>query len=48
MLKKRANRELSEPIIGLLFGIVMMMIVFLIVHLVFGFKASPIFPSTFN
>jgi hypothetical protein len=40
MLKKRSvNRELSEPVIGLLFGIIMMIVVFLIVHFVFGFKA---------
>ncbi|MFC0559649.1 hypothetical protein [Halalkalibacter alkalisediminis] len=39
MLKKRVNRELTEPMIGLLFGLVMMIIVFLIVHFVFGFKA---------
>ncbi|WP_268870573.1 hypothetical protein [Halalkalibacter wakoensis] len=37
--KKEMSHEISEPIMGLAFGIVMMIIVFLIAHFVFGLEA---------
>ncbi|WP_268870953.1 hypothetical protein [Halalkalibacter akibai] len=37
--KKLINHELSEPFIGLAFGITLMIIVFLVAHFVFGLEA---------
>ncbi|MFC0470899.1 hypothetical protein ACFFHM_10425 [Halalkalibacter kiskunsagensis] len=37
MLKKRSmNRELSEPLIGLAVGVIMLIVACLIAHFVFG------------
>jgi hypothetical protein len=36
--KRPMNREISEPIIGLAVGVIMMIIVFLIAHFVFGLQ----------
>lgn len=39
VLKKRSvNREISEPIIGLAVGVIMMVIAFLMAHFVFGLQ----------